>query len=137
LWPAARPLDTPRAWWRAASATWRRLGLEAIGSVGLEAVADVRLRELDPRSRRRLLVARALAPGPAALAVTDADGGLSRSEADDLLGLLRAVARARRLAVVASVNDPVLVQMFADRVLSLDAPSPAFHGQAVAAIGSR
>jgi ABC-type phosphate/phosphonate transport system ATPase subunit len=137
LWPAARPLDTPRAWWRAASTTWRRLGLEAISSVGLGTVAGVRLRELDPRSRRRLLVTHVLAPGPAALVVTDADGGLSRSDAADLLGVLRAVAGARRLAVLASLTDPALGQMFADRVLALDAGHPVFHGRAAAAIGSR
>jgi phosphonate transport system ATP-binding protein len=137
LSPASRRLDTPRTWWRAASATWRRAGLRALQSVGLDACAGRPLRGFDRCSRRRVLVARPLMSSAEVLVVYGADDGLSLSDAADVVGVLRTVARARRLTVLASLTDPVLLQMFAHRVLALDAGRLVFDGPPGAAVDSR
>jgi ABC-type phosphate/phosphonate transport system ATPase subunit len=137
LWPASRRFDLLRAYWRAASATWRRRGLQALESVELDTFAGVALRKLDRRSRYRLLIARALVPDPEVAVVARPDGDLPQPDATDFLGVLRAVARARRLAMLVSVTDPVLAHMLADRVLALDDGRLALDGQGVAATESR
>src|SRR5262249_8510509 len=114
--------------------------LRALMEVGLETLAEQPARHLDQWSRRRVLVARALASGPEALVAHDVDAGLSLSDAADVLGVLRTVTRARRLPALVSVTDPTLVQMFADRVVALERGRLVFDGppglaSAVAQIG--
>jgi phosphonate transport system ATP-binding protein len=137
LSPASRRLDMARTWWRAASASWRREGLRALQSVGLDALAESPFRGLDRCARRRVLVARALMSGAEVLVVHDVDDGLSLSDAADVVGVLRTLARARQLTVLASLTDPVLLQMFAQRVLALEAGRLVFDGPPGAAVDSR
>jgi ABC-type phosphate/phosphonate transport system ATPase subunit len=97
----------------------RSLALDALRRVGLDGRAHERVAALDPWCRRRVLVARAILGPPEQLVAREVDEGLSLPEAADVLGLLQAIARADRMTVLASVEHPTLVHLFADRVLFL------------------
>src|SRR5262249_48826999 len=134
--PSSR-LAAPRRWWRSASGRWRHVALRAFDSVGLLNSAERPVQSFDDCSRRRILVARALMSNAEVLVVDDVDDGLSLSDAADVVGVLRSVARERRLTVLATLREPVLLQMFADRVLALDSGRLVFDGPPGAAVDPR
>ena len=65
------------------------------------------------------------------------DADLSLSDAADVLGVLRTITGARRLPVLVGLTDPILVQMFAHRVLALDRGALVFDGTPGEPIGRR
>jgi phosphonate transport system ATP-binding protein len=128
LAPGRQPPATLKAAVRLVSGTSRSLALEALRRVGLDGRAHERVAELDPWSRRRVLVARGIMGRSEQLIVREVDDGLTLPEAGDILGLLRGLARADRMTVLASVVDLALVHLFADRVLVIVDGALTFDG---------
>jgi phosphonate transport system ATP-binding protein len=95
----------------------RRAAVKALHSVGLPERARDAARGLDREERARLALARALLRRPEHLVVREVDLILGLADAERLLDLLRAVARADRLSVAASVASLSLARRFADRVV--------------------
>jgi len=128
LAPGHQPPATLKAAIRLVSGTSRSLALEALRRVGLDGRAHERVADLDPWSRRRVLVARAIMGLPEHLIVRELDDGLRLPEAGDILGVLQGLARADRVTVLASVVDLALVHLFADRVLVIADGALTFDG---------
>jgi len=106
----------------------RKYARETVERVGLGACADQPVATLDPWRRRRLAIARAMIPRRDHLVAPEVDAELSPSQAADVLGVLRTVARSARIPVIVSAEDATLVQLFADRVLVLADGVLAFDG---------
>lgn len=89
--------------------------------VGLDAAALVRpVADLDPASRARVRVARALALDPAVLLVEHLTAGVARPDVASLGAAIRLVAERRGTAIVAATADGEFAGAIAGRVLTLD-----------------
>jgi ABC-type multidrug transport system ATPase subunit len=112
--------------------------MAALDAVGLRARADEPVSGLSRFDRMRVLLARALARRPRYLIVREPDVLIGREAVDDLLGLLRRLARADRLGVVVSLANGGEGLTAADRVLVLGDGLLLFHGRvgALAEAGS-
>src|SRR5262249_14304294 len=136
--------DDP-GWWRLTraqvggpAAIGREFASQTLERVGLASCANEPVANLDGWRRRRLAIARAMIPRRDHLVATEVDEALSPSEAADVLGVLRTIARSARIPVIVSAADPTLVQLFADRVLVLTGGVLTFDGppRALGASGS-
>jgi ABC-type transporter Mla maintaining outer membrane lipid asymmetry ATPase subunit MlaF len=96
------------------------LALEA--GLGRAVLASA-VRELDPASRARVRVARALALDPGVLLVEHLSAGVPRPEVANLGAAIRLVAERRGIAIVAATADAEFAGAVAGRVLTLDAAS--------------
>jgi iron complex transport system ATP-binding protein len=88
----------------------------AIDAVGASHLAERDFQRLSDGERQRVLVARALAQDPAVLILDEPTAFLDVQARIDLLGLLRALTRERRLAVVMSTHELELALRVADGV---------------------
>jgi ABC-type branched-subunit amino acid transport system ATPase component len=112
----------PAASWRSrilGSRLPQDLALRALQNVGLRSCANEPISQLDEWRRRRLTVARAIVSRPDHLILREIDDGLSLPHAADILGVLRTLARTEPLSVFVSAAEPVLMYLFADRILVL------------------
>jgi ABC-type transporter Mla maintaining outer membrane lipid asymmetry ATPase subunit MlaF len=75
---------------------------------------------LDPVSRARVRLARALALDPAVLLVEHLSAGVPRHDVPTLGASIRAVAARRGIAIVAATTDRAFARAIAKRVLTLD-----------------
>ncbi len=96
------------AWGRSLWPPSRRAGRGALAEVGLGEAVSSPAAMLDEDGRLSLQIARALLGGPACLVVREPDREFGLPAAQRLLALLRAVARAHRLAAVATVASATL-----------------------------
>jgi ABC-type lipoprotein export system ATPase subunit len=76
--------------------------------------------DLDPVSRARVRLARALALDPAVLLVEHLSAGVPRQDVPALGAAIRAVAARRGAAIVAATADRAFARAIARRVLTLD-----------------
>ena len=76
--------------------------------------------DLDPASRGRVRLGRALALDPAVLLLEHVSAGLARADVEAYGADLRALAATRGAAVVAATADEVFARAVAARVLTLD-----------------
>ena len=97
----------------------RRAALRALDRVGLGDRAIEPAQGLGPVDRARLALAGALARRPEVLVVREIDAGLDAADADLLRGLVRAVVRSERVALVASARTPSFGLDFADRLVAI------------------
>ena len=92
--------------------------------IGLAAECwDRPIADLDPASKMRLRLGRALALDPAVLLLEHASAGLDAAAADALGTLVRAITARRKAAVVAVTVDDGFAGAVATRVLKWDAPT--------------
>ena len=112
----------------------RDVALETLERVGLGPCALEPVATLDEWRLRRLAIARALIPRPDHLICREVDDDVSLSQAGDVLGTLRTLARTERLPILVSAADLRLVSLFADRVLVLSDGALAFDGPPSAAV---
>jgi phosphonate transport system ATP-binding protein len=110
--------------WRAALRLWPRAELAAAEAclvrVGLEGLAGRRADRLSGGQRQRVAIARALHQRARILLADEPVASLDPALAEDVLGLLRDLARRDGLAVLVSLHQHDLAGRFADRLLRLE-----------------
>jgi len=94
--------------------------------VGLQANANAVARSLPYGDRRRLELARALAPEPALLLLDEPTAGMTQGEAGTLMRLLRGLVADLGLAIILIEHNMRVVMEVSDRVTVLD------HGEKIA-----
>jgi branched-chain amino acid transport system ATP-binding protein len=94
--------------------------------VGLRARASAVARNLPYGDQRRLEIARALASEPALLLLDEPTAGMTRSEAQQLMALLRDLVAELGIAIVLIEHNMRVVMEVSDRVTVLD------HGEKIA-----
>ena len=99
----------------------RALAARCLEQVGLAGFGARRAAHLSGGQRQRVAIARALAQRPSVLLADEPVASLDPVNAEAILGLLQAVARQQRLAMLISLHQPDLARRFADRILHLSA----------------
>lgn len=99
----------------------RALAARCLEQVGLAGFGERRASHLSGGQRQRVAIARALAQRPSVLLADEPVASLDPANAEAILGLLQAVARQQRLAMLISLHQPDLARRFADRILHLSA----------------
>ncbi len=98
----------------------REVAMDAIGFLGLEAVAAHPAAGLSFGTLKRVELARALAGNPKLLLVDEPAGGLNHEEVDALGSILRAIRDRRGVTVLLVEHHMSLVMQVSDRVVVLD-----------------
>ena len=93
---------------------------EILEHVGLASVARRRVRGLPFGTRKRVELARALAPGPRLLLLDEPAGGLNHEEVTELADLIRRLRQDYDLTILLVEHHVALVMGLADRVHVLD-----------------
>lgn len=110
--------------WRAALRLWPRAEVaaaeECLDRVGLTGLGDRRADYLSGGQRQRVAIARALLQRAPVLLADEPVASLDPATAEDVLALLRDLARRDGLAVLVSLHQPELAARFADRLLRLE-----------------
>jgi branched-chain amino acid transport system ATP-binding protein len=109
------------------SAEQRRLAMDLLGLVGYRGEVNIPAEDLPHVDRRLVEIARALATAPAVLLLDEPAAGLSRSDTDALVILLRKLA-GFGLTVILVEHDMALVMAMSDQLLVLDAGKPIASG---------
>jgi phosphonate transport system ATP-binding protein len=110
--------------WRAALRLWPRAEVtaaeECLDRVGLSGLGDRRADRLSGGQRQRVAIARALLQRAPVLLADEPVASLDPATAEDVLALLRDLARRDDLAVLVSLHQPDLAARFADRLMRLE-----------------
>ena len=114
-----RRLRLWRRWRARLSRRPRRAAERALASVGLHRFAHERVDALPSFVRRRALIAQALVAQPEILVVREVERNRTLSEAADVLAALRLLVSCDRLTTFVSTAEPILVQLFSQRVLEI------------------
>lgn len=109
----------------------RESALRALDAVGLAGRARQPMSGLTSAERLRVALARALFSKAAAVVLRDVDAALGAHDTAALLALARALARAERIMVVASLASTALARVHADRVIVLADGLLVFEGRAL------
>jgi ABC-type Mn2+/Zn2+ transport system ATPase subunit len=111
-------------WWRRPGRGERRRALDALGQVGLEALAERSFGELSGGQRQRVLVARALVQDARVLLLDEPFTGLDATSARELEAIVRRLAADGRTVLIAT-HDLDQARRF-DLVLCLNHRQIAF-----------
>lgn len=125
------------------SAADRQLALGALDRVGLLEKAYQRADSLSGGQQQRVAIARVVAQQSRIVLADEPVASLDPAAADNVLKLLREVARERNIAVLCSLHQTDLARRFADRIVAmrygrvvLDAPAMAVNPDQLSAIYS-
>jgi branched-chain amino acid transport system ATP-binding protein len=126
---AGAQFGSGRPWWSSSRATPEvlRRAREELEFVGLADRAAAPAGPMAVFDKKRLMIASALATGPRMLFLDEPFGGLSPSEIDELVGLLRDV-KARGITVVLIEHVMRALMALADRVLIMNQGKTLFLG---------
>ncbi|MEZ5926000.1 MAG: ATP-binding cassette domain-containing protein [Hyphomicrobiaceae bacterium] len=111
----------------------------ALGETGLTRIADEPVARADLLTRKRAMLAAALATGPKLVFMDEPFGGLNAAEVDDFAGLIRKLFQQLRITFVvvehkiralSQLSDRMLILNFG-RVLSLDTPERVLNDEEV------
>jgi phosphonate transport system ATP-binding protein len=91
----------------------------ALARVGLADRRDERVRDLSGGEQQRVALARLLVQEPQVLLADEPAAALDPTTAEDLVGLLAAVAADRGATLLASLHDPALARRHLDRLVGL------------------
>ncbi len=94
----------------------RSRAAELLGSVGLSERLDHRPAELSGGEQQRVAIARALANSPELLLADEPTGNLDSRRAGEILDLLLALNRGRRIALILVTHDERVASMAARRI---------------------
>ena len=97
----------------------RRRTAEALKRVGLEHRADHRPGQLSGGEQQRVAVARAIVHRPPLLLADEPTGNLDRSNAADVMSLLREINKEQYATVILVTHDEETAGRIADRVIRL------------------
>jgi putative ABC transport system ATP-binding protein len=95
----------------------KKLALDALRSVGLEAWADHRPSELSGGQKQRVAIARAIAMQPRILLADEPTGNLDTQSGEQILAILEEL-RQQGITLVVVTHDPAVARR-ADRILAL------------------
>ena len=107
------------------------LALQVLAEVGLASRAAVRAGELTLSERRKLEVGRAMAMDPSVVLLDEVMAGLNQSEVDEMIELIRGLAR-RGLTLLIIEHNLKVVRAFAERVIVMDRGAKIAEGPAEA-----
>ena len=96
--------------------------------VGLEPMADKRADELSGGQRQRVGIARALIQKPELLLVDEPTASLDPKTSRQIMRLITELCTERKLAAIINIHDVALAQMFAQRIVGLQAGSIVYDG---------
>lgn len=116
---AGRLAGTPlwRVMVRSFSETDRRLAIDALAAVGLSDHLDQRADTLSGGQQQRVAIARALAQESRVILADEPVASLDPETAEQILELLRHLAKSKGIAVLSTLHQPHLAARFADRTL--------------------
>ena len=97
--------------------------------VGLEPMADKRADELSGGQRQRVGIARALIQKPELLLVDEPTASLDPKTSRQIMRLITELCTERKLAAIINIHDVALAQMFAQRIVGLQAGSIVYDGE--------
>lgn len=97
----------------------RDLAMACLARVGLERFAGQRADTLSGGQQQRVAVARALLQKPTLLLADEPVASLDPDATDDVMTLLRDLARAEKLAVVCVLHQLDVARRYADRIVGL------------------
>jgi phosphonate transport system ATP-binding protein len=112
-------IPTWRAVLRKFQAADRQIALAALDRVGLLEHAYQRADRLSGGQQQRVAIARVLAQESRIILADEPVASLDPAAANNVLGILRAVARERGIAVLCSLHQTALARQFADRIIAL------------------
>ena len=96
--------------------------------VGLEPMADKRADELSGGQRQRVGIARALIQNPELLLVDEPTASLDPKTSRQIMRLITELCTEHKLAAIINIHDVALAQMFAQRIVGLQAGSIVYDG---------
>jgi iron complex transport system ATP-binding protein len=108
----------------------RRAVAEALQQTGTAALAERWMGSLSGGERQKVLIAAALAQEASVLLLDEPTTFLDPCHQTEILHILRAVNRERRVTVLAVTHDLNVAALLSDRVLALKAGCLAFQGSA-------
>lgn len=119
----------------------RQLALAALDRVGLLNKAYQRAASLSGGQQQRVAIARVVAQQSQIILADEPVASLDPKSADNVLTLLRSIARERGIAVLCSLHQIDLARRYADRIIALnrgrivlDAPAAAIKADQLAGI---
>jgi phosphonate transport system ATP-binding protein len=98
--------------------------------VGLDHMVDKRADELSGGQRQRVGIARALIQNPDLLLVDEPTASLDPKTSRQIMRLICELCEERHLAAIINIHDVLLAQMFARRVVGLQAGEIVYDGAA-------
>ena len=108
-----------RSVFSAETATDRRIAAEVLDRLDLGGFGDRAVQSLSGGERQRALLARALAQQTSVLLLDEPTTALDLGHQQDVLELVNALQRERRLTVIATLHDLTLAARYGDRVAVL------------------
>ena len=102
--------------WREAANKRKRVG-EVLTQVGLDQKADAMPHELSGGEQQRLVLARALLNRPQLLIADEPTGNLDPETSDDVMLLIRRLAKDYEMAVLFATHDYRIVEEYGGRIL--------------------
>jgi phosphonate transport system ATP-binding protein len=104
---------------RAFSAADRQLALAALDRVGLLDKAYQRADSLSGGQQQRVAIARVVAQQSRIILADEPVASLDPTSAENVLSLLKSIARERGIAVLCSLHQTELARRHADRIIAL------------------
>ena len=98
-----------------------RIAIEALVSVGLAEQMEQRADTLSGGQQQRVAIARALAQRSRIILADEPVASLDPETAEQVLDILRRLARKNALAVLMTLHQPHLAESYADRVVRMEA----------------
>ena len=126
------------------SAADGRLARECLAQVGLEGLESRRVRDLSGGQKQRVAIARTMAQGAEIILADEATANLDVLTKDDIMALLRDLARERNRTLILSMHDLPLAKRYCTRIVGLkqgritfDASPDALSDDAIADVLER
>ena len=113
---AARNVELPLVYKGVSWRERRKLAMQALKDVGLEARADHTPAQLSGGQQQRVAIARALVTRPKLLLADEPTGNLDTATSDEILKLLRGLNRELGLTIMMVTHEPETAR-YADRLL--------------------
>lgn len=104
------------------------IALEALERVGMLECVLARVDQLSGGQQQRIGLARALAQRPQLLLADEPVASLDPATAVKVLGLLREICKADKIATIVSLHQVHLAQRFADRIVGISGGRVVFDG---------
>jgi phosphonate transport system ATP-binding protein len=101
---------------------------QLLARVGLDHMADKRADELSGGQRQRVGICRALIQNPELLLVDEPTASLDPKTSRQIMRLIKELCEERRLAAIINIHDVLLAQMFAERIVGLQAGEIVYDG---------